>query len=193
MVRPGIPDRLAQRQAAEHQRERDEPEQRVREGDDELHADRERQQHRVGRLPREHDHDQRLLGAHAAGGQRQERRDRSDDEHQQRVPDVGVDAERPQHVEHRADAAEPAERLREDDLDGEPARLVQDREALAHALAEVACHLHRVAQQQESEQDERGDDQAGGARVPDGERTARRPEGVAGRAVAGRRPACTRR
>ena len=62
--------------------------------DDELHADRERQQRRVGRLTREHDHDQRLLGSHAARGQRQERRDRSDHEDQQRVPEVGVDAER---------------------------------------------------------------------------------------------------
>ena len=169
-----IADRLAQREAAQHQREGEEAEQRVRDRDHDLHADREREQRRVGRLAREDDDDQRLLRADAARGEGQQRRGRADDEHEQRVPDVGVDAERAQQVEHRADAADPADRLRHRDLHGVAAGLAQDREALAHPLAEVARDADRVAQEQQAEQHEHAHDDPGQARVADRRRELER-------------------
>ena len=171
------------------------PSTRVRHDDDCMGADREA---RAGwaRWPRrEHDHDQRLLRAHPARRQRQERRERADHDDQQRIPECPRGCRTPRSMWNIVPTrqSQPSA-LREDDLDDEAARLVQDREALAHALAEVAGDLHRVAQQQEREQDERRDDQArrrAGAGPPRDSSKAGRMRQVGQARHA--RPACTRR
>ena len=134
-----VADRRAQRQRAQHQHERDAADQRVRDHDRGLRADRERQQLAVAGRAAEHDDDQRLLRADAARRDRQQRRERSDDHHEQRVAQRAGDAERLEEGGRGADAADPAGQLRHGHRDRIAARRAEDREALAHACGEAPC------------------------------------------------------
>ena len=77
----------------------------------------------------EQEDDQPLLRARAAGSRREERRQRVDDLHQQRVVQARVDAERLQEEVQAAEPEPPRDRLRNDDAPQEPWPVAQDREA----------------------------------------------------------------
>ena len=131
----------------------------VRDHHGRLRADRERQQLGVAGRAAEHDHDQRLLRPHAAGRDGQERGERPDDHHEQRVAERAGDAERLQEGRGRAHATGPAGQLRHGHGDEVAARRAQDREALAHALCERdAGGLDAPHCQHAGEQEERRDD-----------------------------------
>ena len=136
--------------------------------DGDLRAHGVREDRRARRLARQHDHQQRLLRARAAGGERQQGRDRAHDQHEQRVLDGRVHVEGLEQEVRRAEPAPPADELQERDAAQVQLREVQDREALSHAVPERPHVLRDPAQQDHADEREhaprRSAPRAGGRR-----------------------------
>ena len=92
-----------------------------------------------------------------------QRCERSDDDHEQRVAQCARDAEGLEEGRRRADAAHPAEQLRQRDRERVAARRAQDREALADAGGKcLAGDMQPPRCDDARDQDERRDDRGHG-------------------------------
>ncbi len=135
-VRPARGGDVAERAEPEHEEQGAEADAERHDGDRDLLADGVGGDGRAGRGPGEDLDEQRLLHAGAAGGERHERRDGVDAEHEQDVAHRSADPERVEQEPERRAAQQPAGELDEPDLAHVPAPVEQDGEALAHVQPE---------------------------------------------------------